>query len=311
MDRPDLPIEGVPDASGELAEAAIRPDDIDGIGESGWDGLARGDRRPTRGGPRTMLGGPGEPLGDRRRRSRPDHRDRSRRIANVRASGRCSGCWARLPIRRPRRRPGSHSPRMKALASRTGSTPTPTSSLSGVDTSKDTEALPALPIVRDEGRSRGLLGPFAGRIVRSLVTALDGEGRGTIVISVRDGDHRRTAAFRCDVRLGILDVVGEVEPEHPYSGGLIDEWIERADGDYVPDVPELAVRLLGGCLGLSGPAAPARVRAWVEGVVGPGGLPRDCRRSSPGRRMRSPSRRCPRGPRWCSTRARPGWTARP
>ncbi len=116
-------------------------------------------------------------------------------------------------------------------------------------------------------------GALAGRIVRSIVTALDGEGRGTIVISVQDGDHRRTAAFRCDVRLGILDVVGEVEPEHPYSGGLIDEWIERADGDYVPVVPELALRLLGGCLGLSGPATPERVRDWVEGVFGPGGLP--------------------------------------
>ena len=42
----------------------------------------------------------------------------------------------------------------------------------------------------------------AGRIVRSLVTAVDGEGSGTVVVSVRDGVHRRTAAFRCDVRQG-------------------------------------------------------------------------------------------------------------
>ncbi len=41
MDRPDLPIEEIHDASGELAEAAVRPDDIDGIGEldgMGWLG---------------------------------------------------------------------------------------------------------------------------------------------------------------------------------------------------------------------------------------------------------------------------------
>jgi hypothetical protein len=272
MDRPDLPIEGVSDASGELVEAAIRPVEIDGLGEldgMGWLGEI---------------------------------------VAQLEADP--EQCWQALEslstidgdVRAPiitslgayRERPG-----VRTLLRLLGSSPDPTTrtaarlaladdEVAGIEngpdegtekntgdgaSANDTEALPALPILRDEAELAAFPGYSAGRIVRSLVTALDGEGCGTIVISVRDDDHRRTAAFRCDVRLGILDVVGEVEPEHPYSGGLIDEWIERADGDYVPDVPELAVRLLGGCLGLNGPAAPAGVRAWVEGVVGPGGLP--------------------------------------
>src|SRR5262249_16830040 len=101
------------------------------------------------------------------------------------------------------------------------------------------------------------------------VTALDGEGRGTIVLSSSDRGYRRTAAFRCDVRLGILDVVGEVEEEQPSAGRLVDEWIQQANGDYVVDAPELAVRLLEGCFLLNGPEVPDNVRAWLEATVGP------------------------------------------
>jgi hypothetical protein len=127
-------------------------------------------------------------------------------------------------------------------------------------------AIPADRAEQDLGRD--IHRPSA-RMARSLVTALDGEGRGTIVLSASDRGYRRTAAFRCDVCLGILDVVGEVEEERPSAGRLIDEWIQQADGDYVLDAPELAVRLLEGCFRLTGPEVPTSIRAWLEATIGP------------------------------------------
>ena len=53
------------------------------------------------------------------------------------------------------------------------------------------------------------------RLLRCLVTPVDGRGRGSIVISVNQMGQRGTAAFLCDVQRGIRDVVGEVEPESP------------------------------------------------------------------------------------------------
>ena len=119
------------------------------------------------------------------------------------------------------------------------------------------------------------------RIVRALVTPVDGQGRGTIVVSSSQVGQRRTAAFWCDIQNGILDVVGEVEAESPSAGQLINECIERTGGDVVCDVPELAVRLLGGSLLLSGKAISAPARIWLDGILSPefepstllGGLP--------------------------------------
>ena len=69
------------------------------------------------------------------------------------------------------------------------------------------------------------------RLTRCLVTPVDGQGRGSIVVSVNQSEQRRTAAFLCDVRLGICDVVGEVEPESPRAGGLIDALDPQPEGD--------------------------------------------------------------------------------
>jgi hypothetical protein len=112
-----------------------------------------------------------------------------------------------------------------------------------------------------------------GRIARSLVTALDGQGRGTIVLSICDGGYRRTAAFRCDVRRGILDATGEVEAEHASAGRLVDEWLGRSDPNRALDVTELAVRLLEGCWRLSGSELPSSVRAWLVATIGPVSAP--------------------------------------
>jgi hypothetical protein len=138
----------------------------------------------------------------------------------------------------------------------------------------------ALPVLAADGVGRHLMGEPglpSGRIVRSLVTAVDGDGGGMIMVSTRGGGYLRTAAFRCDVRGGILDVVGEVEKDHSSAGRLIDEWIRQADAAYVLDVPELAVRLLGGSIALCGPYVPPVFQAWLDATIGPGilsaGLP--------------------------------------
>jgi hypothetical protein len=132
-----------------------------------------------------------------------------------------------------------------------------------------------LPVIRAERAGPALAverNSPAGRIVRSLVTAVDTDGRGTIVLSARDGEYRRTAAFRTDVRRGILDAVGEIEREHPSAGRLVDECFNQAEGGCAVDVPELAMRLLVGCLLLSRQDVPAPVRAWLEATIGPEAL---------------------------------------
>jgi hypothetical protein len=111
------------------------------------------------------------------------------------------------------------------------------------------------------------------RLTRSLVTQVDGQGRGLIALSVTYGDERRTAAFLCDVRLGIRDAVGEAEPESNRAGGLIDAMDTQPEGACARDTPELALGLLAGSLMLCGPAVPPSVRDWLFQTVGPGFQP--------------------------------------
>jgi len=106
------------------------------------------------------------------------------------------------------------------------------------------------------------------RVAHCLVAPVDGRGRGTIVISVTKLAQQRTAAFLCDVRRGIRDVFGEVEPESPRAGRLLDDVNQQTGADGVRDVPELALGLLAGSLMLCGPAVPAAVRDWLDGMLG-------------------------------------------
>jgi hypothetical protein len=107
------------------------------------------------------------------------------------------------------------------------------------------------------------------QLLRCLVTAVDGRGRGSIVISAGANGQRRTAAFLCDVERGIFDVMGAVEPESPDAGGLIDEIQSDSGGDGVRDVPELALGLLSVCFALNGPHTPQSLRDWLDGTLGP------------------------------------------
>jgi hypothetical protein len=140
---------------------------------------------------------------------------------------------------------------------------------------------------RDGERGQSMLVPLHShhsgpRLTRSLVTPVDGRGRGSIVVSVNQRDQRRTAAFLCDVRLGICDVVGEVEPESPRAGGLIEALDQKPEGDCARDIPELALGLLAGSLMLCGPAVPPGVRDWLLGTLGPGFQPAGLPATIPG-----------------------------
>jgi hypothetical protein len=108
------------------------------------------------------------------------------------------------------------------------------------------------------------------RLVRSLVTPIEGQGRGFVVVSINQAGQRRTASFWCDVMEGILDVVGEVEPDSNAAGRLVEDFVHQAGADSVAEGPELALGLLGGCLSLSGPKIPVAVRDWLDGTLGPG-----------------------------------------
>ena len=122
------------------------------------------------------------------------------------------------------------------------------------------------------------------RLIRSLVTPVDGQGRGLVAVSVQRTGERFTAAFLCDVRLGIRGVVGEAEPEPPRAGvrGLIDVMDIHPEGDCARDAPELALGLLAGSLMLCGPAVPPSVRDWLVQTLGPGFQPASFPATIPG-----------------------------
>lgn len=108
------------------------------------------------------------------------------------------------------------------------------------------------------------------RIVRSLVTALDGRGRGTIVLASYQKGSLAAAAFICDVRQGVCDVVGQADLESPQDAGLFEQLVEQTDLEVVEDVPELALRLLGGSVLLCGQSTTPTLRYWLEATTPPG-----------------------------------------
>ena len=109
----------------------------------------------------------------------------------------------------------------------------------------------------DEGRVRP-------RLVSCLVTAVDGTGRGSIVLLTTRTGRRATAAFLCDLRRGIIDVSGQLEEETEQAGRLVDEVREQAGADAALAPAELAIGLLAACLGLNSPPHPAQVwNGWT------------------------------------------------
>ena len=94
-------------------------------------------------------------------------------------------------------------------------------------------------------------------------------GRGSIGISVSNGQQRRTAAFLCDVRSGICDALGEVEPESASAGGLLDELADQAESDVPGTFPNWPSGCSREALTTCASAVPPTVREWLDLMLGP------------------------------------------
>jgi hypothetical protein len=106
------------------------------------------------------------------------------------------------------------------------------------------------------------------RLYRSLVTSVDGLGRGTIVLSARIDGGVATAAFGCDLECGVRDVLGELAVDHFGADAAFDDLTSRVSSDVVENAHELALGLLAGSLTITGPGAPPALRFWVEATAG-------------------------------------------
>jgi hypothetical protein len=122
-----------------------------------------------------------------------------------------------------------------------------------------------------EGREGTTLAVSEDRtvVVRSLVTAVDGEGRATIVLAAREGDRWAGAAFLCHVLRGIVDVVGQDGIGDQGLDAAFEALNEQSACEVVENAPVLAARLLAGSLSLCGPQTTPALRYWIERTAGP------------------------------------------
>jgi hypothetical protein len=120
-------------------------------------------------------------------------------------------------------------------------------------------------------------------ILRSLVTAVDGRGRGSIALASQAAGRTVTVAFVCDVMTGVVDVLGESSQNTQAALSAFGTLAEGLDRESVRDQHELAIALLAGCLWLGGPKTPPSARYWVEAAVGPDLAPEPLRADPPSR----------------------------
>jgi hypothetical protein len=118
----------------------------------------------------------------------------------------------------------------------------------------------------------------------SLVTTIDGHGRGAILLGARRGFETITVLFECDVERGIVAVSGDVvsNPFTSASRAPFEELSELIERQAVEDKNELAVDLLKGSLLVCTPSAPPSLRFWIEATLGPGVIPCPLRAESLG-----------------------------
>ncbi|MDG3002727.1 hypothetical protein [Paludisphaera mucosa] len=108
------------------------------------------------------------------------------------------------------------------------------------------------------------------RLVRSMATAVDGEGVAAVVVVSVQGGRTSTAAFLCDVRGGLRDVMGASDDDPDAAVDPFERFPELALRPLVEDVPALATGLLAGSLLLSGRDTPPAVREWLDVTLGRG-----------------------------------------
>lgn len=112
------------------------------------------------------------------------------------------------------------------------------------------------------------------RVIRTLVTALDGAGQGSILVASVDRGRRVVATFLCDVWRGVVDIFGQVEDDPSLVDTAFEEFEASTDRDFVGDAPGLAEGLLAGALLVCGPETNPVLRYWLERSVGPEFRPR-------------------------------------
>lgn len=128
----------------------------------------------------------------------------------------------------------------------------------------------ALERIADQTAGTDLAVAEPPKVVRSLVTGVDGEGRATIVLAALQGDRWAGAAFLCHVLRGIVDVVGQDGMGQTGLDVAFDALNEQSSCEIIEDVPGLAATLLAGSLSLCGPGTTPALRYWIERTAGPG-----------------------------------------
>ncbi len=157
---------------------------------------------------------------------------------------------------------------LDALSTDPGKTPTLH------DAWSDLAAHHPLDAVKSEARRKigaevfGVVSRPTPVLVRSLVTPMDGQGHGRIVLSATQGGRRATSAFLCDIDRGLLDIAGGIEPEDPEADSAFEEIVTHIAGEVVEGKERLALGLLAGSLFLSGAEAPPSWRFWIEATAG-------------------------------------------
>ncbi|WZO99567.1 hypothetical protein EP7_001174 [Isosphaeraceae bacterium EP7] len=107
--------------------------------------------------------------------------------------------------------------------------------------------------------------PAVRRPERCLVTGMDGQGRGLIVLTTLEGTRRVTVAFHCDAAHGVAEVVGL---EDDRSGTRFDEFKQSTEIDAVEAPEGIVLSMLGDCLMHCGPETTPALQYWLERTLG-------------------------------------------
>ena len=145
----------------------------------------------------------------------------------------------------------------------------------------------------------------------SLVTRVDGSGRGTILLASRDRAQWVVAALTCDVWAGIVAVEGQLGPDPSFVGDFFAQFAaDKSRDDLVEDDPDLAIALLSGSWLLSGPSTNPALRFWIERTVGPAFQPVPFAGAFDAEDVATESLAHLAGPCWAILEACPDWVDR-
>lgn len=118
--------------------------------------------------------------------------------------------------------------------------------------------------------SRELSPLAAPRLLRSVVTAIDGTGRGYLALLAEDAGRYVACTFLCDVTRGVTDVTGVDGPDAEALESPLDESVALDGRPVVDQAHDLALGLLSGSLLLCQDETTPALRYWLERIVGRG-----------------------------------------